>query len=125
MGRNRYVDLLRVIAIGAVVYGHWILTDVTYRHGQLSGLDALNFVHWGKWVTLVLQVMPLFFLVGGYVNALSWTAHRARGKSWITWLRGRAMRLLWPTTVFVAIAVLAVTAAGLAGVTAAELAEGA
>src|SRR5579859_7006818 len=124
MDRNRYADLLRVIAIGAVVYGHWILTDITYRHGQLSGLDALDYVHWGRWVTLALQVMPVFFLVGGYVNARSWTAHHARGESWTRWARGRAMRLLWPTTVFVVVAVLAVTAARLAGVGAAELAEG-
>ncbi len=111
MDRNRYADLLRVIAIGAVVYGHWTLTDVTYRHGQLSGLDALDYISWGRWVTLALQVMPVFFLVGGYVNALSWAAHHARGESWTRWAVGRAMRLLWPTTVFVVTAVLAVTAA--------------
>ncbi len=124
MDRNRYADLLRVVAIGAVVYGHWILTDITYRHGELSGLDAINYIHWGRWVTLALQVMPVFFLVGGYVNARSWTAHHARGESWTRWTRSRAMRLLWPTTVFVVVAVLAVTAAGLARVSAAELAEG-
>lgn len=125
MGRNRYADLLRVVAIGAVVYGHWILTVITYRHGQLSGQDALNYISWGKWVTLVLQVMPVFFLVGGYVNALSWKAHHARGESWTRWARGRAIRMLWPTTVFVVVAVLAVAVAELAGVRAAELAEGA
>jgi fucose 4-O-acetylase-like acetyltransferase len=124
MSRNRYADLLRVLAIGAVVYGHWILTNITYSRGQLSGLDALNYISWGKWVTLALQVMPVFFLVGGYVNARSWEAHHARGESWTGWVRGRAMRLLWPTTVFVVVAILAVTAARLAGVGAAELAEG-
>jgi fucose 4-O-acetylase-like acetyltransferase len=124
MDRNRYADLLRVAAIGAVVYGHWILTDVTYTNGRLSGLDALDYIHWGRWVTLAMQVMPVFFLVGGYVNARSWAAHRARGESWTQWVRDRAMRLLWPTTVFVVVGVLAVTAAQLAGVNAAELAEG-
>ena len=34
-GRNRYADLLRVCAIGAVVLGHWLLTDITYRGGRL------------------------------------------------------------------------------------------
>jgi len=28
MDRNRYLDLLRVAAIGGVVYGHWLLVDV-------------------------------------------------------------------------------------------------
>jgi fucose 4-O-acetylase-like acetyltransferase len=123
MDRNRYADLLRVVAIGAVVYGHWILTDVTYRGGQLSGLDALDYISWGRWVTLALQVMPVFFLIGGYVNARSWTEHHAGGENWTRWVAGRAMRLLWPTTVFVVVAVLAVTVARLAGVGEAELDE--
>ena len=42
MERNRYADLLRVVAIGGVVYGHWLLISVTYRDGRLSGLDALQ-----------------------------------------------------------------------------------
>ena len=107
MGRNRYADLLRVVAIGAVVYGHWLVTDITYQ--------VASFPAWTPSTTssgavghLAFQVMPLFFLVGGYVNALSWTAHHARGESWTRWVRGRAMRLLWPTTVFVVVAVLAV-----------------
>ena len=39
--RNRYLDLLRVSALIVVVLGHWLLTDITYSGGQLSGLDAL------------------------------------------------------------------------------------
>ena len=111
MERNRYADLVRVVAIGGVVYGHWLLISVTYRNGQLSGLDALDYVSWGRWLTWLFQVMPVFFLVGGYVNAQSWMAHHARGESWTRWVRDRAMRLLWPTAVFVVVAVLAVMAA--------------
>jgi fucose 4-O-acetylase-like acetyltransferase len=123
MERNRYADLLRVVAIGGVVYGHWLLVDVTYRHGRLSGLDALNYVGWGRWVTLLFQVMPVFFLVGGYVDALSWTAHRARRESWTRFVRDRAMRLLWPTAVYVVVMALAVAAARAAGAGPAEVAE--
>jgi hypothetical protein len=63
------------------VYGHWLLLSVTYRHGQLSGADALDYIAWGRWVTWAFQVMPIFFLVGGYVNARSWTAHHADGET--------------------------------------------
>jgi fucose 4-O-acetylase-like acetyltransferase len=121
--RNRYADLLRVGAITMVVVGHWLLTDITYKNGTLSGLDALDYVSWGRWVTLVFQVMPVFFLVGGYVNARSWTAHQQQGERWTDWIRERAMRLLWPTAAYVAVAVAAVAVAGLAGASAAELAE--
>ena len=121
--RNRYADLLRVCAIAGVVYGHWLLTDVTYSRGRLSGLDALKYVSWGRWVTLLFQVMPVFFLVGGYANAVSWTAHQARGEGWTVWVRGRAMRLLWPTTVYIAVAELAAAGAKAAGANTAELAQ--
>ena len=87
------------MAIGGVVYGHWLLVSVTYQDGQLSGVDALNYVPWGRWVTWVFQVMPVFFLVGGYVNAQSWAAHHAAGETWTRWVRDRAMRLLYPTAV--------------------------
>ena len=123
MGRNRYADLLRVLAIGGVVYGHWLLVSITYRDGQLSGVDAVDCVSWGRWVTWLFQVMPVFFLVGGYVNARSWTAHHARGETWTRWVRDRAMRLLWPTAVYVVVMVAAVTVAGAAGVNPAEIAE--
>lgn len=123
MDRNRYADLLRVVAIGGVLYGHWLLISIGYRAGRLSGVNALDYVGWGRWVTWLFQVMPVFFLVGGYVNARSWPAHRERGESWTRWVRDRALRMLWPTAVFVVAGVLAVTAARLAGVPAAELAE--
>ena len=103
MDRNRYVDLLRVLAIGGVVYGHWLLVSITYTHGQLSGLDAISYVSWAPWVTWAFQVMPVFFLVGGYVNAQSWPSRQARGETWTVWVRDRALRLLWPTAVFVVV----------------------
>ena len=123
MERNRYADLLRVAAIGGVVYGHWLLISVTYRNGQLSGADALDYVSWGRWVTWAFQVMPVFFLVGGYANARSWTAHHADGETWTVWVRDRAMRLWWPTALFLVVAVLAVAAAGAAGAGRAEVGQ--
>lgn len=121
--RNRCVDLLRVGAIGAVVVGHWLLVDITYRAGHLSGRDTLQYIGWARWLTLVFQVMPVFFVVGGYANAVSWTAHRRRGEDWTDWVRGRMLRLLWPTTVYVAVGVLAVIVARSAGAEKSDLAR--
>jgi fucose 4-O-acetylase-like acetyltransferase len=121
--RNRYADLLRVGAMCGVVLGHWLLSDVTYAGGRLSGVDALDYVSWGRWLTLLFQVMPVFFLVGGYANAASWTAHHARGEGWTGWVRGRARRLLWPATVYVTVASLAAAGAKAAGAGGAELAQ--
>jgi len=123
--RNRYLDLLRVAALGVVVLGHWLLTDITYSGGQLSGLDALKYISWGKWLTLPLQVMPVFFLVGGYCNASSWSQHRDDGERWAGWVRHRALRLLWPTTMYIAAGALIAGGAALAGVGATELSRAA
>jgi fucose 4-O-acetylase-like acetyltransferase len=120
--RNRYADLLRVLAIGMVVLGHWLLTSISYSGGQLSGGSAMSAISWSGWGTLLFQVMPVFFLVGGYANSLSWTQHQAEGATWAWWVRHRAIRLLRPTTVYVAVIVIAVAISRLAGVGMTELA---
>jgi fucose 4-O-acetylase-like acetyltransferase len=121
--RNRYADLLRVLSISLVVLGHWLLTSISTSGGQLSGIDAMADISWSGWGTLVFQVMPVFFLVGGYANARSWTQYRAEGATWADWVRHRAIRLLRPTTVYVAVVVAAVAAARLAGADPGELAQ--
>jgi acyltransferase-like protein len=111
-----------VTAIVLVVLGHWLLTGITYRGGHPSGLDALDRVSWGRWVTLLFQVIPVFFLVGGHANAVSWTAHQQRGEGWTEWVRGGALRLLWPAAVYVAV-ILPSVAEARAGANTAELAQ--
>jgi fucose 4-O-acetylase-like acetyltransferase len=121
--RNRYLDLTRLLAICAVVVGHWLLVNITYSRGVLSGVDDIHDISWAGWATLLFQVLPAFFLVGGYVDALSWTSHHARGETWADWVRGRVMRLMWPTAVFVAVGSLAAWAAKAAGAGSGELAR--
>jgi fucose 4-O-acetylase-like acetyltransferase len=127
--RNRYADLLRVLAICFVVLGHWLLTSISYSGGQLSGVSAMADISWSGWGTLLFQVMPVFFLVGGYANAVSWTQYRASDATWATWaawatwVRHRAIRLLRPASGYVAVVVIAIAAARLAGANAVELAQ--
>jgi surface polysaccharide O-acyltransferase-like enzyme len=115
MPRNTYLDLIRVLAIAAVVVGHWIATGITYKHGQLGGVDVLGVSPWTSWLTLAFQVVPLFFLVGGYSNALSWTRYQAAGGSAFGWTGRRARRLLVPTAGYIAVIALAVVACTAAG----------
>jgi fucose 4-O-acetylase-like acetyltransferase len=120
--RNSYLDLLRVVAIAAIVVGHWLATGVTYQRGQLDGVDVLGVVRWTSWLTLVLQVVPIFFLVGGYANALSWS--RSEGLP-LLWIRRRALRLLLPTSVYVVAIVLVVVVCDASGVNRDELSQAA
>lgn len=94
--RNRVVDFLRALAITVVVLGHWLMAAVVVRDGELIPNAVLNIAGWSHPLTWVFQVMPIFFLVGGYANALSWRAARRRDLGYPDWLRARIRRLLSP-----------------------------
>lgn len=114
--RNRVVDLLRVGALIVVVLGHWLVAAVTVRDGVLDGGAVLDRATWTHPLTWVFQVMPVFFLVGGYANALSWRRARRAGGDWPGWLRARLRRLLGPVVpllVFWLALVLVADAAGM------------
>lgn len=94
--RNRYVDFLRAVAILVVVWGHWMMAAPSVRDGRV-GLDhALGLATWMQWFTWVFQVMPAFFLVGGYANGTSWESARRQGKRYAEWLQLRISRLIGP-----------------------------
>ncbi|GAA3731755.1 acyltransferase family protein [Spinactinospora alkalitolerans] len=98
--RNRHVDLLRAFAISAVVIGHWLAIVVVHDDGGVHGGNALATLPWSRPLTWLFQVMPVFFLVGGYANGASLRSHRGRGGDAASWLLGRTDRLLRPTTAF-------------------------
>ena len=100
--RNRYVDLLRIVSIGMVVIGHWLLAVLGFRDGEFIGENLLEIFPDAQVGTWVFQVMPVFFLVGGYTNAISWDSSVRRGQTYGDWLVARYTRLLRPALVFVA-----------------------
>ena len=98
--RNRYVDLLRAVSITVVVLGHWMMAVITVQDGEIVAGNLLAEAPVTRLLTWIFQVMPVFFMVGGYSNAASWTAAERSGKSYADWLRSRCQRLLGPTAVF-------------------------
>lgn len=98
--RNRYVDYLRVLSILVVVLGHWLMAVFTVEEGRIVVGHLLARAPGTQLLTWVFQVMPVFFMVGGYSNAASWDAARRSGTSYADWLRSRCQRLLGPTAVF-------------------------
>ncbi|WP_370093931.1 acyltransferase [Streptacidiphilus sp. MAP12-20] len=111
--RDRYLDFLRALAISCVVAGHWLITALTHRAGALAAPELLATLPWTQWLTLVFQVMPLFFLAGGNAAAASWV--RADGRA-LPWIRRRAVRLLLPTAVYTGLALAAVAVCAAVGV---------
>ena len=94
--RNRYVDFLRAASICVVILGHWLVVALYTEDGQLVASDALSLIPWTQWLTWLLQVMPIFFLVGGYVNGLGWQSAQRRQEDYASWLSGRLQRLIVP-----------------------------
>ena len=98
--RDRVVDFLRGISILAVVFGHWFIGIIWWEGGIIKTTSAVGVTSY-LWVgTWLLQVMPIFFFVGGFSNYVTYTAMRERGETGGEFVRSRAARLLRPSLVF-------------------------
>lgn len=95
--RNRYVDFLRALSILAVVVGHWLVAaPYIGSDGEVVGGHLLGILPWTQWLTWGFQVMPIFFLVGGYSNGVSWASTRERQGHYSDWFASRIQRLINP-----------------------------
>jgi len=113
--RDRYVDFLRAASILAVVLGHWLSSLVSFEGGFLSVRNAVGVVP-GTWLlTWVLQVMPVFFFIGGFSNATALESTARRGATVGSYLRTRLVRLLKPVLVFVGAGVVILLGLRLSG----------
>lgn len=114
--RNRAVDFYRVLAMLAVAFGHWLaMVAMTDTDGELIGGNALSFSPSFAWFTWVLQVMPLFFVVGGFSSAMSLDSHaRADGRS-KDWIAARLRRMLPPAVVLASTWLVLIIAGAAAG----------
>jgi surface polysaccharide O-acyltransferase-like enzyme len=101
--RDRYVDFLRAFSIGVVVIGHWLMAVVIWQDGAISTRNALEGSPAIQLLTWVLQVMPLFFFVGGFSNLVSYRSVQRAGGGYRDYLRRRMARLYRPVAVFLAV----------------------
>ncbi|WP_306329041.1 acyltransferase family protein [Streptomyces venezuelae] len=89
--RDRAVDGLRALALLAVPTGHWLLGGFTLSaDGAVHNASPLGTFAGLAPVSWVLQMLGIFFLVGGYASVLS---YRRRKGSTGEWLKGRLARL--------------------------------
>ena len=122
--RERYVDFLRVLSLGIVMLGHWLMAAVEWRDGRLVAGNVLEAAPAAQWLTWLFQIMPVFFIVGGFANTASWTAARRDGRSYGEWLGSRLARLVRPVLVFAAVWSALVVALTVAGVDAVAVRAG-
>ncbi len=95
-GRDRYIDFLRAVSLLVVVAWHWVFTVVIWRaDGPHTGNPVATTP--GLWVlTWVLQVMPLFFFVGGFAHLVTWESVERAGGGYRQFLTRRLRRLVRP-----------------------------
>lgn len=103
VGRDRYVDFLRAVSILVVVAWHWVFSITQWTaDGSLGMPNPIGDVP-GLWlVTWMLQIMPVFFFVGGFANMAGLEAVERRGGGYLTFARARLRRLTKPVGIFVA-----------------------
>ena len=104
--RDRYVDFLRVASLAGVILGHFLMAVVDDRPAATGGhafvfTNMFALAPWTRPATWVLQVMPIFFVVGGFAHATSLRSLARRGGGYADFARARIARLVWPALVFV------------------------
>jgi hypothetical protein len=98
--RDRFIDLVRVTAMSAVVLLHWLSVMPDLRAGKVVDQNVVAVVP-GLWpLTWTGDVMALFFFAGGYANWVSLSSSLRRGESYAAYLDRRFRRLLRPTITF-------------------------
>jgi hypothetical protein len=114
--RDRVVDLLRAASILAVVFGHWFIAIVWWNGGVIRSTSAVGVTSYLWLGTWFLQVMPIFFFVGGFSNYVAYTSMRERGATAGAFVRSRMTRLLRPSLVFMGVWAVVIVALHLADV---------
>jgi hypothetical protein len=98
--RDRYVDLLRVVAISVVVVWHWALSILYWSDDRWVMPNPIHAVPGGWAATWLFQIVTIFFIVGGYANSAAWWAAQRDGRGLNGYLAARVRRLMIPIVVF-------------------------
>ncbi len=100
-GRDAGIDLLRALCVVGVVVLHALMVGVTVSDGAPVFDNASTGAWWIVPVSWLLQVMPLFFVIGGFSGFLAYEAARRRGGTAAGFVTARVHRLLRPALVVI------------------------
>lgn len=99
-GRDRAIDVIRIVSLVGVVFGHTIMATSTIRDDVFIWSNLLTASTVFQALTWVFQIMPLFFFAGVAASVQSWqpgsswgggccdAAPGCTGRCSITWLSG-------------------------------------
>ena len=115
--RDPAVDVARVGCVITVVCSHILMVTLTAdpATGEIRSVLVPTQQPWYWWATWLLQIMPLFFVVGGTATAGAWRRRRARGMARGEYVRERTLRLIQPAAVLWCVLALGAGIAVVAG----------
>ncbi|OAN43380.1 acyltransferase family protein [Microbacterium sp. H83] len=96
-GRDLTLDLARVSCVLLVVFVHILFTGVgRLPDGSLLIERTVEAQPWFTAASWIANIMPLFFVVGGYASRAGWRSAVTRGDSVDDFVRVRLLRLARP-----------------------------
>lgn len=96
-GRDLTLDLARVVCVLLVVFVHILFTGVgRSADGALLIERTVEQQSWFPAASWIANIMPLFFVVGGYAARAGWRSAVARGQTADQFVRVRLARLARP-----------------------------
>lgn len=105
--RDGGIDLVRAVCVVVVVLLHALMAGVVVDASGPVFVNTADGAAWFAPLTWAVQIMPVFFVIGGFAGALAYRRSRERGGTAVGFVAARTHRLLVP-------AILAIAAAGVA-----------
>ncbi|GAA1797107.1 acyltransferase [Agromyces neolithicus] len=116
VARDSSVDAIRIVLLVVVFALHAMMCGVSVGAAGPVLENALEGQAWFAPISWVVQIMPLFFIAGGFSSFHHWRSMRSRGATASDYVRARLDRLVRP-----ALALVVVVSAGLAALAVAGL----
>jgi surface polysaccharide O-acyltransferase-like enzyme len=121
--RDSAVDLVKAVCLLVVVGLHSLMAGVTVGSDGPSVTNALAGNPAFAWATWGVQVMPLFFLLGGFASITQWRRMREKGALPAEYIRQRVNRLARPALLPIALVGATLATLALTGISGGVLRE--
>lgn len=115
-GRDSGIDLFRAFCVVIVVLLHATMVGVTVDSSGAVFENAADGSTWFAPLTWFAQIMPIFFVIGGFAGSLAYRRLREKGGSAARFVTGRVHRLLVPAAITIAAVGMALALLAAAGV---------
>lgn len=107
--RNHVIDLARAASVVVVVLFHGLLYQIRIEDGRPLVIPWAPSRGW--WVaSWFLMVMPIFFIAGGFAQAVTLDRMKEQGLAYGNYLAGRGRRLVGPLVLFVTVCAIVASA---------------